>query len=71
MHDLVVRQQGQAAKERLAERLDRAHWLVEHPDWPTGHATAGEAAEYRHLLYDADPDATIPAFDYPTTEETP
>ncbi len=70
MHDLVVRQQGQAAEERLAERIDRAQWLLAHPDWPTGHATAGEAAEYRHLLYDADPDATTPAFDYPTAEET-
>jgi hypothetical protein len=25
-------------------------------------ASAGLAAEYRHLLYDADPDATVPAF---------
>jgi hypothetical protein len=29
------------------------------------HATDGECAEYRHLLYDADPDATTPAFPYP------
>jgi hypothetical protein len=33
------------------------------------HATAGELAEMRHLLYDADPDATVPAFPYPTTTE--
>lgn len=25
-------------------------------------APPGECAEYRHLLYDADPDATVPAF---------
>lgn len=25
-------------------------------------APPGLAAEYRHLLYDADPDATVPAF---------
>jgi hypothetical protein len=25
----------------------------------------GLAAEYRHLLYDAAPDSTVPAFDYP------
>ncbi|MFJ3812223.1 hypothetical protein ACIPWE_38410 [Streptomyces sp. NPDC090073] len=29
-------------------------------------ATPGELAEYRHLLYDADADATTPAFPYPT-----
>ncbi|MFC5204568.1 hypothetical protein [Streptomyces kaempferi] len=32
-------------------------------------ASAGELAEMRHLLYDADPDATIPAFPYPTPQE--
>ncbi|NUO42452.1 MAG: hypothetical protein HOV82_10470 [Streptomyces sp.] len=58
------------ARQRLASRLDRAQWLVAHPDWPTGHAAPGEAAEYRHLLYDADPDATTPAFDHPATEAT-
>ncbi|MGW0626495.1 hypothetical protein [Streptomyces sp. NPDC002758] len=33
-------------------------------------ATPGEAAEYRHLLYDADSDASVPAFPYPTAMET-
>ncbi|MGW5616209.1 hypothetical protein [Streptomyces sp. NPDC003877] len=70
MHDLVVRQRAQLASERLAERLGRAQWLVAHPDWPTGHAPDGEQAEYRHLLYDADPDAATPAFDYPNPEAT-
>lgn len=28
-------------------------------------ATPGELAEYRHLLYDADADATVPAFPIP------
>ncbi|MGW1160429.1 hypothetical protein ACWD48_19855 [Streptomyces sp. NPDC002519] len=32
-------------------------------------ATQGEAAEQRHLLYDADPDSVIPAFPYPTAME--
>ncbi|MGW5197306.1 hypothetical protein [Streptomyces spiralis] len=32
-------------------------------------ATAGEAAEQRHLLYDADADASTPAFPYPTTSQ--
>ncbi|CAL9348234.1 hypothetical protein SUDANB1_00407 [Streptomyces sp. enrichment culture] len=58
------------ARQRLANRLDRAQWLAAHPDWPTGHAEPGEAAEYRHLLYDADPDATVPALDYPAPEAT-
>ncbi len=30
------------------------------------HATSGEGAEMRHLLYDADDDASVPAFPYPT-----
>lgn len=30
-------------------------------------ATDGEAAEQRHWLYDADADATTPAFPYPTS----
>jgi len=33
------------------------------------HATDGEAAEQRHWLYDADEDASTPAFPYPTPEE--
>lgn len=32
-------------------------------------ATDGEAAELRHLLYDADEDATVAAFPYPTALE--
>lgn len=32
------------------------------PSTPARPAPAGELAEYRHLLYDADPDATTPAF---------
>lgn len=57
------------AEQHLAERLGRAEWLCAHPEWPTGRATAGELAEYRHLLYDADDDASTPAFPYPTIEE--
>lgn len=33
------------------------------------HATPGELAEQRHLLYDADTDSTTPAFPYPTAME--
>jgi len=33
------------------------------------HATSGEGAEMRHLLYDADDDASTPAFPYPTAQE--
>lgn len=50
----------ETAAARFQERLDRAAWLLRHPEWPTGTATAGELAEYRHTLYDADPDATAP-----------
>jgi len=65
----IAELERRVAEQRLAERLDRAAWLVAHPEWPTGRATAGELAEQRHLLYDADADATIPAFPYPTSEE--
>ena len=43
--------------------------LLAHPELAaTGtHATDGEAAELRHLLYDADEDATTAAFPYPNT----
>ena len=43
--------------------VDKLRWLLAHPP-VTRAATDGEAAEYRHLLYDADTDATIPAFPY-------
>jgi hypothetical protein len=57
MTALVERQKREAAVERLRLILaEQPHQL----------APAGELAEYRHLLYDADPDATVPAFPYPT-----
>jgi hypothetical protein len=60
MAALVERQKADAAAERL--RL----LLAEQPHQP---ATAGDLAEYRHLLYDADSDASVPAFPYPTSLE--
>jgi hypothetical protein len=60
MAALVERQKQDAEAARL--RL----LLAEQPHQP---ATPGELAEQRHLLYDADPDATVPAFPYPTTQE--
>lgn len=58
-----------AADRRNAAEA-RLHWLLAHPDdAPKQPAPAGELAEYRHLLYDADPDATTPAFPYPTVQE--
>ncbi len=57
MTALIERQRQDAATERL--RL----LLAEQPQHP---ATPGEQAEQRHLLYDADPDSTTPAFPYPT-----
>jgi hypothetical protein len=60
----VVRQRAQTTQESAA----KLRWLLAHPA-PGRPATAGELAEQRHLLYDADPDATVPAFPYPTTQE--
>ncbi|UPZ27727.1 hypothetical protein MUK60_07745 [Streptomyces sp. LRE541] len=62
MTALVERQRRDAAVERL--RL----LLAVQPHRP---ATPGEAAELRHLLHDADPDLTVPAFPYPNAKETP
>jgi hypothetical protein len=65
VQQLVARQRAQAAVEESATKL---RWLLAHPA-PSRPATAGELAEQRHLLYDADPDSTIPAFRYPTAQE--
>lgn len=51
--------------------VDRLRWLLAHPEAVAEGkpASPGEAAEMRHLLYDADADATTPAFPYPTALE--
>lgn len=61
MTALVERQKRDAAVERLRLLL---------AEQPCQYATPGEAAELRHLLYDADPDSTCPAFPYPIAQET-
>jgi hypothetical protein len=60
----VARQRAQSADESAA----KLQWLLAHPA-PGRPASAGELAEQRHLLYDADPDSTVPAFPYPTPLE--
>jgi hypothetical protein len=58
------------AQQRAAAHGERLQWLMTHPDEaPHTPAGPGEIAELRHLLYDADPDATVPAFPYPTPLE--
>lgn len=52
------------AHQYIEERLGRAAWLVKHPEWPTGVATEGERAEYRHLL-DVDAPFARLAADHP------
>ena len=51
--------------------VTRLRWLLAHPEAvaTAPHATDGEAAEMRHLLYDADADATVAAFPYPAPKE--
>jgi hypothetical protein len=51
----------------VAESVRRLRALLADPDAATHGqpATAGDSAEYRHWLYDADSDATTPAFPYP------
>lgn len=53
------------ARQRVQARVERLGWLIAHPELAVP-ATAGERAEMRHLLYDADDDASVPAFPYPT-----
>jgi hypothetical protein len=66
---LLVKQLAQHALDARAARLAE---LIAHPEAVAAGkpCTAGEAAECRHLLYDADPDAVVPAFPYPTPQET-
>ncbi|MFH8531601.1 hypothetical protein ACH4GE_24660 [Streptomyces tendae] len=62
MRRLVARQRATTSAERL-------QLLPTHPETAMVAASAGEQAEQRHWLYDADPDATTPAFPYPTAQE--
>lgn len=57
MHDLIARQ-------RIDTSVEKLRWLLAHPEAAaTGEpATAGERAELRHLLYDADADDTTRPF---------
>lgn len=51
--------------------VTKLRWLLAHPEAVAAGkpATAGEAAELRHLLYDADSDASTEPFPYPTPKE--
>ncbi|MFF6966208.1 hypothetical protein [Streptomyces anthocyanicus] len=57
------------AQQRAAASAERLQLLLAHPEAAAVPASAGEQAEQRHWLYDADDDATTPAFPYPTTQE--
>lgn len=51
------------AEQRAVALGERLQWLMAHPDEaPHTPASAGELAEMRHLLHDADPDSTIHPF---------
>lgn len=60
------------ARVRAEASAAKLRWLLDHPEAAaTGQpATAGERAELRHLLHDADPDAATPAFPCLTPKET-
>ena len=57
------------ARQRMEVAAERLRWLIGHPEAATP-ASDGEQAECRHLFYDADPDASIPAFPYPAPKES-
>lgn len=67
LHELVK----QLAARKFAQRMARLDDLRAHPEYAAAGqpAPAGERAEWSHLLYDADEDATTPAFPYPTPQE--
>ncbi|MFJ7963200.1 hypothetical protein [Streptomyces sp. NPDC096324] len=71
MAALVEKQRQAAADERRRQKRDEsvARLRLILAEQPHVKATPGEAAELRHLLHDADPDATVPAFPYPTSLE--
>lgn len=68
MRELVRRRE-----QAVDSSVSRLRWLLAHPEAATAGrpCSKGEAAEQRHLLYDADADASTPAFPYPTPQETP
>ncbi|PAZ15609.1 hypothetical protein CLM62_12490 [Streptomyces sp. SA15] len=51
--------------------VSKLRWLLAHPEAVAAAkpASDGEAAELRHLLYDADPDATTTPLPYPNPLE--
>jgi hypothetical protein len=57
----------QVARQKFEARMSRLDDLLAHPEYATAGTPApvGERAEWGHLLYDADEDATVPAFPYP------
>lgn len=57
------------AAERFSVRMALLANLLAHPEVAVKPATPGERAEYRHLLYDADPDACTQPLPYPTALE--
>lgn len=59
------------ARVRVEASAAKLRWLLAHPEAvaTAPHATEGEAAEYRHLLYDADSDASTEPFPYPAPKE--
>lgn len=59
--ELVADMQRDAAREQVKQSVKRLRWLLAHPA-PGRPATAGDLAEYRHLLHDADPDSTVHPF---------
>lgn len=50
------------ARRRVEESVVELRYLLAHPAEFATPAPDGLRAEYSHLLHDADPDSTIPAF---------
>lgn len=63
LRHLLAKQRADAAAERLGRLLAEQPTSVP--------ASAGELAEYRHWLHDADPDSTVPVFRVNLTKHQP
>jgi hypothetical protein len=58
------------ARQHVQEHADRLAVILAHPETAIVPARRGHLAEYAHLMHDADPDSTVPAFRVALTKTT-
>ncbi|MER5902947.1 hypothetical protein ABT150_23050 [Streptomyces mirabilis] len=60
--ELAAAIQATVARQKVQARDERLREILAHPETAEKPGTAGELAEQRHWLLDADPDSTIRQF---------